>query len=46
MLQKTEPTPGAPKGVPWRPWWGYFWPYRVHLADIKVDDAKILWKFR
>jgi hypothetical protein len=44
MLQKTEPTPGAPKGVPWRPWWGYFWPYRVHLADIKVDDAKILWK--
>ena len=43
MLQKTEPTPGAPKGVPWPPWWALFWPYRVHLADVKVDEANILW---
>ncbi len=46
MLQQTQPTPGAPKGVPWRPWWGYFWPYRVHLKDIKVDDANILMKIK
>ena len=46
MLQQTQPTPGAPKGVPWRPWWGYFWPYRVHLKDIKVDDANILMKIQ
>jgi hypothetical protein len=46
MLQKTDPIPGAPKGVPWPPWWALFWPYRVQLADIKVDDAKILWKLK
>jgi hypothetical protein len=46
MLQKTEATPGASKGVPWPPWWALFWPYRVHLADVKVDDANILWKLR
>jgi len=46
ILQKTEPTPGAPKGAPWPPWWALFWPYRVHLADVKVDDADILWKLR
>ncbi len=46
MLQQTQPTPGAPKGVPWRPWWGYFWPYRVHLKDIKIDDANILMKIQ
>jgi hypothetical protein len=46
MLQKTEPTPGAPKGTPFPPWWGLFWPYRVYLADVKVDDAKILWKLQ
>jgi hypothetical protein len=44
MLQTSEPTPGAPKGVPWPPWWALFWPYRVHIADVKVDDANILWK--
>jgi hypothetical protein len=43
MLQKTEPLPGAPKGTPWPPWWAIFWPYRVHLADVKVGDANILW---
>jgi hypothetical protein len=46
MLQKTEATPGASKSVPWPPWWALFWPYRVHLADVKVDDAKILWKLK
>ena len=46
MIQKTEATPGASKGVPWPPWWALFWPYRVHLADVKVDDAKILWKLK
>jgi hypothetical protein len=46
MLQKTEAEPGASKGVPWPPWWALFWPYRVHLADVKVDDANILWKLR
>jgi len=46
MLQKTEATPGAPKGVPLPPWWALFWPYRVHLAEVKVDDANILWHLR
>jgi len=46
MLQKTEVTPGASKGVPWPPWWALFWPYRVHLADVKIDDANILGKLR
>ena len=46
MLQKTEAEPGASKRVPWPPWWGLFWPYRVHLADVKVDDANIFWKLR
>jgi hypothetical protein len=46
MLQQSQPTPGAPKGVPWRPWWGYVWPYRVHLTNIKVDDANILMKMK
>jgi len=46
MLQKTEAAPGASQGVPWPPWWALFWPYRVHLADVKIDDANILWKLR
>ena len=45
ILQKTEAT-GGNQGVPWPPWWALFWPYRVHLADVKVDDANILWKLR
>ena len=45
-LQKTDAEPGVSKGVPWPPWWALFWPYRVHLADVKVDDANILWKLR
>ena len=45
-LQKTEVAPGANKGPALMPWWGLFWPYRVHLADVKVDDAKILWQLR
>jgi hypothetical protein len=44
ILQKTESTPGASKSAPWPPWWGMLWPYRVYLQDVKVDDAKILWK--
>jgi hypothetical protein len=44
MLQKTEATPGAKSlGMPW---WGLFWPYRVHLEDVKVDDANILWQLK
>ncbi len=46
MLQKTEATPGASKNAPWPPWWGLFWPYRVYLSDVKVDDANILWKLK
>jgi len=46
MLQKTEVAPGAGKGAPWPPWWALFWPYRVYLADVKVDNANILWKLR
>jgi len=42
ILQKTESTPGAAKSS--MPWWGLFWPYRVHLADVKVNDARILWQ--
>jgi hypothetical protein len=45
-LQKTEAAPGASKGTPWPPWWALFWPYRVHLADIKVDDAHVLFKLQ
>jgi hypothetical protein len=46
MLQKTEATPGASKGVPWPPWWALFWPYRVQLADVQVEDGNILWKLQ
>jgi hypothetical protein len=46
MLQKTEATPEANKGRSPIPWWALFWPYRVHLADVKVDDANILWQLR
>jgi len=46
MLQKTEASPGAAKETSSMPWWGLFWPYRVYLADVKVDDANILWKLR
>jgi hypothetical protein len=45
-IQKTEAAPGASKGVPWPPWWALFWPYRVHLADVKVDDANVLWTLK
>jgi len=41
-LQETEANPGAkPPGMPW---WGWFWPYRVHLEEVKVDDATALWQ--
>ncbi len=46
MLQKTDPTPGAPKGPTPMPWWGLFWPYHVYLTDVKTDDATILWKLQ
>ena len=46
MIQKTEPTPGAPKGTPWPPWWAIFWPYRVHLQDVKCDDADVLFMLK
>ena len=41
-LQKTEPKPGEPKGPSPIPWWAIFWPYRVYLEDVKVDDADVL----
>jgi hypothetical protein len=44
MLQKTEAPPG--QKPPGRPWWGWFWPYRVHLEDVKVDDADALWRLQ
>lgn len=45
-LQKTEATPGTNQGPSPMPWWALVWPYRVHLADVKVDDANILWQLR
>ncbi|MCE0485001.1 MAG: hypothetical protein LV479_12290 [Methylacidiphilales bacterium] len=44
-LQKTEPTEGAPP-QPSRPLWALFLPNRVYLADVKVDDANILWELK
>lgn len=41
VLQKTEATGAKSKGMPW---WGLFWPYRVHLEDVKIDDACALWQ--
>lgn len=43
MLQKTEPTGEKPPG---QPWYLFFWPNRVYLADIKVDDANVLFNLR
>lgn len=45
-LQKTEPKPGEPKGSPPIPLWAIFWPYRVELQDVKVDDADVLFKLQ
>jgi hypothetical protein len=45
MLQKTEATPEAKTGSS-LPWWAFFWPRRVYLEDVKVDDAQILWHLR
>ena len=45
-LQKTEGTPGQAKGVPPIPWTALFWPYRVEMEDIKVDDADVLFKLQ
>jgi hypothetical protein len=45
-LQKTEATPGAPKGVPPIPWTAIFWPYRVELEDVSCDDAEVLFKLQ
>jgi hypothetical protein len=41
-LQETEASGAEERGPPW---WA-FWPTRVYLADVKVDDANILWKLR
>jgi hypothetical protein len=46
MLQKTEVKPGTDQSSSSMPWWGLFWPYRIHLADVKVEDANILWQLR
>jgi hypothetical protein len=43
-LQKTDPTPGAPKGAPSIPWTALFWPYRVELEDVTCPDADVLFK--
>jgi hypothetical protein len=45
-LQKTEATPGEPKGVPPIPWTALFWPYRVELEDIQCSDADVLFKLQ
>jgi len=46
MIQKTNPTPGEPRGVKPIPWWALFWPYRVELEDVKCDDADVLFKLK
>ena len=45
-LQKTEATPGEPKGAPPVPWTAIFWPYRVELEDVTCDDAEVLFKLQ
>jgi hypothetical protein len=45
-IQKTEGTPGAPKGQTPIPWWALFWPYRVELEDVVCDDAQVLFKLK
>jgi hypothetical protein len=45
-LQKTEAEPGEPKAAPPIPWWAFFWPYRVELEDVKVDDADVLFNLK
>jgi hypothetical protein len=44
-LQRTEPKPNEPKphGMPW---YLFFWPDRLHLKDIKVDDANVLFQLQ
>jgi hypothetical protein len=46
MLQKTEATAGAKNDASSLPWWNFFWPHRVYLEDVKVDDAQIHWHLR
>ena len=45
-LQKTNPKPGEPKGPAPIPWSALFWPYRVYMQDVKVDDALVLFKLQ
>ena len=45
-LQKTEAKPGEAKGPAPIPWTAIFWPYRVHMEDVKVDDADVLFKLQ
>ena len=45
-LQKTEAKPGESKGPAPIPWTAIFWPYRVHLENVKCDDADVLFKLR
>jgi hypothetical protein len=45
-IQKTNPTPGAPKGATPIPWWALFWPYRVELEDVKCFDADVLFQLQ
>ena len=44
-LQKTEAKPNEPK-PPGQPWYLFFWPDRVYLNDIKVDDADVLFQLQ
>jgi len=44
-LQKTEAKPNEPK-PPGQPWYLFFWPDRVYLNDIKVDDANVLFQLQ
>jgi hypothetical protein len=45
MLQKTESNPNAAK-PPGQPWYLFFWPDRVYLKDITVEDTAVLFKLQ
>jgi hypothetical protein len=44
-LQKTEPKPNEPKPAG-PPWYLFFWPDHLHLHNIKVDDADVLFQLQ
>jgi hypothetical protein len=44
-LQTTKAKPNEPK-PPGQPWYLFFWPDRVYLNDIKVDDANVFFQLQ